>query len=104
MEDQISERQQNVVLQILSSLPRVTADSLRFSQVMSNLLTNACKYSPIGATITIASYEWSDSIQIDVADTGMGIPMANQPELFTKFFRVDNSSTREVSGTGLAGC
>ena len=102
MQDQISEQRTEVVLNVPSNLPRVKADRLRFSQVIGNLLSNAGKYSPAGATTTITAKEIEAGlVQIDVSDTGVGISKANQPRLFSKFFRVDNSSTREVSGTGL---
>ena len=69
--------------------------------MIANLLSNACKYSPEGATATITAKEGPGLIQIDISDTGIGISDADQSKLFTKFFRADNSSTREESGTGL---
>ena len=101
VQDQIKEKQQHVVLNISANLPRLKADELRFSQVLTNLLSNACKYSPDGATTTITAIEQDELIRIDVSDTGVGLSTANQSRLFSKFFRADNSSTREVSGTGL---
>ena len=100
MREHINEKDMRVVLDIPKNL-RVLGDRLRFSQVMSNLLSNACKYSPKGATTTVTAKEYGGSVQIDVSDRGIGIPRADQPRLFTKFFRADSSSTREVSGTGL---
>ena len=93
-----------MALNIPSSNYQVMADRVRFSQVMINLISNACKYSPVEATVTITAKESARRIQIDVSDTGIGISTANQLQLFTKFFRADNSSTREVSGTGLGLC
>ena len=101
MQDQISEKGIHVVLNIPNNLSRVNADRLGFSQIISNLLSNACKYSPAGATTTIAAKEEGGLIHIGVSDTGVGISEADQARLFRKFFRADNSSTREVSGTGL---
>ena len=77
------------------------ADKLRLGQVISNLLSNACKYSPPGARITIRAREEDAGVRIDVSDRGIGISPEDQERLFTKFFRADNSSTREVSGSGL---
>ncbi len=51
--------------------------------------------------MTIRAHEYPELIQIDVSDTGIGISKEDQARLFTKFFRADNPSTREVSGTGL---
>ena len=101
LQDQISGKRQHLVLNISTNLPRLKADELRFSQVLTNLLSNACKYSPEGGTTTIAVEEQDGLIRIDVSDTGVGISIADQSRLFSKFFRADNSSTSEVSGTGL---
>lgn len=97
----IEEKQIHVLLQIPIGLPPITADQLRFSQITNNLLSNACKYSPPGSTVSITAKEKGDFIQIDIADTGIGISEADQASLFTKFFRSDNSSTRSEQGTGL---
>jgi signal transduction histidine kinase len=101
LQDRLGEKRQDVVLNISGNLPRLKADELRFSQVLTNLLSNACKYSPDGATTTITAEEQHGLIRIDVSDTGVGLSTADQSRLFSKFFRADNSSTSEVSGTGL---
>lgn len=101
MENQIAEKEISLGLDVPSDLPRVKADRLRFSQVISNLLSNACKYSPAGASANIVAKEDTGVVQIAVTDSGVGISEANQAKLFSKFFRADNSLTREVSGTGL---
>ena len=101
MQGLIGERGQHVALNLPRGLPEVRADALRFSQVLTNLLSNACKYAPDGATATITATAQGRFIRIDVADTGMGISADGQSRLFSKFFRADNSSTQEVSGTGL---
>ena len=77
------------------------ADSLRLSQIVSNLLSNACKYSPAGASIMITAKEQDRFVRLGISDTGVGIAQDDLPHLFSKFFHCDNSSTREVSGTGL---
>ena len=77
------------------------ADSLRFHQVVTNLLSNACKYSSSEAPITVTAKESCWLVQIDVSDTGMGISKTDLPRLFSKFFRADNSLTRKESGAGL---
>ena len=100
MESQISGKQIDVVLNIPPHL-RIMADKLRFAQVVTNLLSNACKYSPVGSAATIRATETEQGIQIDVADSGIGMSKSDLSELFTKFFRADNSSTRKESGTGL---
>ena len=98
---EIEDKQIRVLLNISQATPRIKADRLRFSQIVGNLLSNACKYSPRGSAVAIDATENGGLVQIDVADTGAGISPEDQGRLFTKFFRADNSSTREVSGTGL---
>ena len=68
---------------------------------MTNLLSNACKYSPAESTVIITASDNQKEVQIDIADPGIGISKADQARLFNKFFRADNTSTREESGTGL---
>ena len=101
MRDQVSAKEMHLELSVASDLPRVMSDRLRFSQVVGNLLSNSIKYSPPGSIITIAAKEEDEHARIDVSDTGIGISQENLSRLFTKFFRADNSLTREVSGTGL---
>ena len=101
MQTQIEEKQIRVLVTIPYMVNRITADRLRFSQVISNLLSNACKYSPEKATVAITAGEANGAVQIDVADTGPGISPEDQARMFTKFFRADNSQTRGTSGTGL---
>jgi signal transduction histidine kinase len=105
MSHHFSEKEISVAVQIPADLGRVRADRLRFNQVMSNLLSNACKYSPAGSTVTVAATQDRggppETIQISVSDSGIGISPDDLSKLFTKFFRADNTSTREVSGYGL---
>ena len=101
MQTQINDKNIEMVLDIPQEISPVLADKLRLAQVMTNLLSNACKYSPEGSRVTVRAREEETGIRIDVSDTGIGISPEDQESLFTKFFRADNSSTREVSGSGL---
>ena len=101
MQSQVSEKRINLKFNIPPDLGLVKGDRLRFSQVMTNLLSNACKYSSAEATVTISASDNQKEVQIDIADTGIGISEADQARLFNKFFRADNTSTQEESGTGL---
>lgn len=101
MQTQIDEKNIDLILDIPQDICPVLADKLRLCQVLTNLLSNACKYSSQGARVTIRVREEDAGVRIDVSDTGMGISQEDQERLFTKFFRADNSSTREVSGSGL---
>lgn len=76
----------------------VDNDHLR--EVVSNLIENAIKYTPTGdVTVDISADE--DEVTISIADSGIGIPAEDIPHLFQKFYRVDNTDTREIGGTGL---
>ena len=101
MQSQISDKKIDLILEIPADVGRVKADRLRFAQVITNLISNSCKYSPVGSKVTITAARQDQHIQIDISDTGIGISKADQAKLFTKFFRADNTSTREQSGTGL---
>jgi signal transduction histidine kinase/CheY-like chemotaxis protein len=73
----------------------------RVAQVLGNLVSNAIKYSPEGGTVAVAAETRNGAVRISVSDSGFGIPADQQRMLFTKFYRVDSSDTREIGGTGL---
>ena len=73
----------------------------RIAQVLGNLISNAIKYSPAGGAVKVAVEPRRDMVRVVVADKGLGIPQDQQRKLFTKFFRVDTSDTRQIGGTGL---
>jgi CheY-like chemotaxis protein len=79
----------------------VTADYSKIKQVITNLLSNAIKYSPGGGDIRIETCNKAGEVQIMVEDNGMGIPEDAIPNLFNKFYRVDNSDHKRIGGTGL---
>ena len=83
------------------SLPPVNIDYYRLSEVLRNLLTNAIKHTPEGGKITIIAKEETNSLKIDVVDTGEGIPASELPNLFERFYRVDKSRARTGGGSGL---
>jgi signal transduction histidine kinase len=78
----------------------ILIDEKRFFQVLTNLISNAIKYTKAG-TITVSLEEKNDRIEIRVKDTGMGISADNQRQLFAPFFRVENTEVDQVTGTGL---
>ena len=79
----------------------VRLDRRRIVQVLMNLVSNAHKYSPAGTTITMEGRVKDGNLQMAIIDQGIGISASDQVRLFTKFFRVDNETTRSVGGTGL---
>ncbi|OMF38485.1 hypothetical protein BK133_02425 [Paenibacillus sp. FSL H8-0548] len=79
----------------------ILADHDKMQQLFINLLTNAIKYSPNGGQIKIFSGRIEGKALIRIKDHGLGIPKDALPNLFNKFYRVDNSDRREIGGTGL---
>jgi two-component system, OmpR family, phosphate regulon sensor histidine kinase PhoR len=76
-------------------------DSEAVSQILSNLLDNAIKYTHPGGSITVGAEPLGDFVQMMVRDTGIGIPEEDLPRLFERFYRVDKARSRELGGTGL---
>ncbi len=70
-------------------------------EVVSNLISNAIRYSPDGGRIVVSADEKKDCVKIVVSDTGLGIPEDEIPHIFDRFFRVKNEKTRHINGTGL---
>ncbi len=87
--------------EISDSLSRVLADEKRLSQVLLNLLDNALKYTPAGGSIKINARATEKYIQVDISDTGIGIPAEDLTRIFERFYRVDKARSRELGGTGL---
>lgn len=78
----------------------IYVDLNRFNEALSNYIENAIKYTKEGA-ITVDVLNKDKRVRVSVKDNGIGIPHEEVPYLFQKFYRVDNSDTREVGGTGL---
>jgi two-component system phosphate regulon sensor histidine kinase PhoR len=76
-------------------------DDEAVSQVFSNLIDNAIKYTPRGGTITVGVRPAGQFVEAWVSDTGAGIPPEDLPRLFERFYRVDKARSRELGGTGL---
>ncbi len=81
-------------------LPLITGDPIRLRQLIGNLLENAIKYTPPGGRVHIETLSEDDQVILRVSDNGPGIPPADQPYLFDKFFRASNVPD-ETPGTGL---
>jgi signal transduction histidine kinase len=82
-------------------LPDVAADNRRLQEVLQNLLDNAIQYTLPGGKIVLSAETRGDEVIFTVADTGIGIPQADQPRIFERFYRVDVARSREAGGTGL---
>ena len=78
----------------------IHADRDHLHEILNNLFENAIKYTPSGM-VSVNVMGDNNNVQISVKDSGIGIPAEDIPHLFQKFYRVDNSETREINGTGL---
>ena len=92
----------SVLLDVPPGFPRIWADPDRLRQTLSNLVSNAVKYSPSGGSIVVRVRErGTQHIVIEVVDNGLGIPPEQVGKLFQKFARVRSDEHLKVSGTGL---
>ena len=82
-------------------LPAVWVDPDKFQQVLVNLLTNACWYTPLGGSVTVTASKAAHEVLFSVRDTGMGIPPDDLPHIFERFYRVDKSRSSAGGGAGI---
>ena len=91
-----------MVVDAPDSLPDIVADRERIEQVVVNILSNAVKYTPAGGHVRLAAcMVGANRVRITVEDDGVGIPAADVPRLFERFYRVDKARSRAAGGTGL---
>jgi two-component system phosphate regulon sensor histidine kinase PhoR len=83
------------------ALPNVLADEAGIIQVLFNLIDNAIKYNRQKGEITIQARSKDVFVQVDISDTGVGIPEKDLPRIYERFYRVDKARSRELGGTGL---
>lgn len=107
---QIEDRKQTIDVTLPEPLPPVWADRTRVAQVLTNLVSNAHKYTPEEGQVyvsgEVASNQWDPGgaarvVHLWVRDTGIGITPEDQAKIFQKFFRSDDEKAREAPGTGL---
>src|SRR5271165_2861393 len=92
-----------VSLELAADLPMLQLDAVLFEQVLFNLLDNAAKYSAFDTTIAIRSLRDADSVSLQIADEGEGIPQGELESIFDKFYRVQKTDhVRPGTGLGLA--
>lgn len=110
MRGQIEAKKQALEVDISSDLPPVWGDRDRLVQIVTNVVSNAHKYTPEGGHVTIRAQRWPNGqgaggqdgfVLCSVADNGIGIAPEDQERLFTKYFRADDPAVRNVAGTGL---
>ena len=96
-------RTKEIVLQLdlPPELPLVLGNQVRLDQVMSNLVSNAIKFTPEGGMVAVSASEEKGEVVVEVKDTGIGIASEDQVHLFEKFYRVSSEETSDIEGTGL---
>ena len=86
---------------LAEKVPDIAGDRRRLTEVLQNLIDNAIQYTPAGGQIMVSAAPVDSEVVFTVSDTGIGIPQAEQPRIFERFYRVDVARSREVGGTGL---
>ena len=97
---QADAKHQTLTINVPDNLPPVFANPPRVRQMLANLLDNAIKYTPDNGQVTVTARGDDGLILLTITDSGMGIPPADQPYIFDKFYRASNSR-QEYAGTGL---
>ncbi len=110
----IEGKQQVLQVALAPQLPQVRADRASLLEILTNLLSNANKYTPAGGQITVSvapaperlsssgPHAAGDAVRFIISDTGVGIAPSDQPKIFNQFFRADDPAVREQVGWGLS--
>lgn len=97
----LNTRQQALRVEAAPDLGRMEGDRGRLIQVFSNLISNASKYSPNGATVWLNAEVTGESLLVEVIDEGIGISDEDQKHIFKMYWRADNPETKKVEGAGI---
>ena len=98
---QIKEKNIKFTAKYGKNIPQIQADPKLVRIIIQNLLSNAVKYTPTGGKVGINISKEEENISLKISDTGYGIPVEAQNNIFKKLFRADNVRAKEVDGTGL---
>ena len=103
--EQLSPLAQEGELILLNEIPeefaRIEADPMRMEQVLTNLMTNAIKFTPAEGSVCVSAMDVGNQVRVSVRDTGIGIPEEEQARVFERFYQVDGGPTRSYRGAGL---
>jgi signal transduction histidine kinase len=100
----INKKEQDLVLNIPSDISPVRVDRDMVSRVLTNLLDNATKFTPTEGEIELQIAERDDNLLIVVSDTGPGIPLESQENIFERFTRLESAKGTQGTGLGLPFC
>lgn len=98
---QAEEKGQSLELRNATPNAHVLGNSMQFRQAIRNLIGNAIKYTPNGGRIVVTTHQEENSLQIEIRDNGYGIPAADLPFIFDRFYRVRSGKASELEGNGL---
>ncbi len=84
-----------------ADLPGFCADELRIQQVLSNLVSNAIKFTPPQGRVVVRAIQEADSLRLAVSDTGTGISLADQDRIFERFYQAETGPQSKAGGYGL---
>lgn len=101
LQPNIEEKNQSLQVDIPPNLPTLYADPNRLVQILTNLVSNAWKYTPEGGKIFLRALPLNSMVKVEVQDTGIGISEQDQKKIFSQFFRSEDPAVREVTGWGL---
>jgi histidine kinase len=101
IDSQFQEKGVHLAAQIQPDLPDIQVDEDRIGQVLLNLVGNALQHTPPGGKVLIKGSKQPGRVQIEITDTGIGVPAEHLPHLFTRFYRVDKSRSRQAGGSGI---
>ena len=99
--ERASSKHVRLTVKIPGDFAKASGDKSAFDRILTNLIDNALKYSPDGASVAISARETGPKLQVLVSDTGPGIDTKHLPRLFERFYRVDPGRSRDMGGTGL---
>lgn len=90
-----------VLRHVQEDLPQIEGDAEKLTDMLTNILDNAIKFTPLGGKISIFAAKEEEKIHVSIQDNGIGIPSDLLPNLFQKFYQIDPSIRRKYGGTGL---
>lgn len=95
------QHRQQFIIQIPDNLPLLTTDRSDLERLLTELLENACKYTPAGETIAVSAQTLPEALKIRVSNSGVEIPAIEHERIFDKFYRIPNNDPWKYGGTGL---
>ena len=99
--ERIENQQQKLVIEIASDFPPFKSDISTLKRTLSELLNNACKYTPAHQTITLSAQTIRQEVKISISNTGVEIPISEQQRVFDKFYRIPHHDPWQFGGTGI---